>query len=84
MKYTQISLKLPKKMLKKYDQEAKIRYKKRSELMREALISYIDPGIYKGSKAQKHDYLLDILENPSTKGPKTDSVKELDRVVWGK
>jgi len=43
MKYTQISLKLPKKMLKKYDQEAKARYKKRSELMREALICYIEP-----------------------------------------
>ncbi|MBU4202137.1 MAG: hypothetical protein L6243_03680 [Candidatus Altiarchaeales archaeon] len=83
MEYTQISLKLPKKVLKRYDQEARFRYKKRSELMREALVSYIEPEIHKGSKAQKQDYLLEILENPSTKGPSTDSVKELDEVVWG-
>ena len=82
MDYTQISLKLPKKMLKKYDQEAKARYKKRSELMREALVSYIEPQIY-GKEKVKHDYLLEILDNPSTKGPKTDSVRELDKVVWG-
>jgi metal-responsive CopG/Arc/MetJ family transcriptional regulator len=41
MKYTQISLKLPEEVLDKVDSVAKNKYKKRSEIMREALVEYV-------------------------------------------
>ncbi len=45
MMYKQISLKLPKGILERLDMESKSRYKKRSEVIREAILSYI--GIHK-------------------------------------
>lgn len=78
--YNQISLKLPKEILKKLDVEAKIRYKKRSELIREAILSYI--GIHKELPKEKlkGDKLLRKWMSSTVDIGKTNAVKEHDIV----
>lgn len=43
----------------------------------------MDKKTAKTKVGEEHDYLSDILEKPSKKGPETNCVKEIDEVVWG-
>jgi len=77
MTYKQISLKLPDEILEKVDRIAKSRYKKRSEVIREAILSYTGTETYREKETQTREPLIDLLENPSEKGPRTNCVKEI-------
>jgi predicted transcriptional regulator len=79
MKYTQISLKLPEEVLDKVDSVAKNSYKKRSEIIREAVVAYVAAG--RGNKGKKSgdDLLKDWMARSVDMGP-TDAVKEHDTV----
>lgn len=81
MTYNQISLKLPKEILQRLDMEAKSRYKKRSEMIREAIFSYI--GVHKELSIKeklKDDELLKKWMKNTVDIGKTHAVKEHDTV----
>jgi predicted transcriptional regulator len=78
MRYTQISLKLPEEVLDKVDSVAKNSYKKRSEIIREAVVAYVAAGRSKGKKSGD-DLLRDWMARSVDMGP-TDAVKEHDAV----
>jgi predicted transcriptional regulator len=78
MKYTQISLKLPEEVLDKVDSVAKKSYKKRSEIIREAVVAYVAAG--RGNKKNSGDDLLKKWMTRSVDMGPTDAVKEHDTV----
>lgn len=79
MTYKQISLKLPEEILSKVDMVAKSRYKKRSEVIREAVLVYI--SLYKQKSIEKEgDALLrKWMKNVVDIGP-TDAAREHDLI----
>ena len=79
MTYKQISLKLPDEILNRVDVIAKNRYKKRSEIIREAILSYI--GAYKKGfeKTEGVDLLKEWMGTSVDVGP-TNAKKEHDLV----
>ena len=79
MTYKQISLKLPEEILSKVDMVAKSRYKKRSEVIREAVLAYI--SLYKQKSIEKEgDALLrKWMKNVVDIGP-TNAAREHDLI----
>ncbi len=78
MKYTQISLKLPEEVLGKVDSVAKSKYKKRSEIIREAVVAYVAAD-RRGKNKSGDELLKDWMALSTDMGP-TDAAKEHDTV----
>lgn len=77
--YKQISLRLPKEILDRLDIVAKSRYKKRSEVIREAILTYI--GLYKRKPMEKtgDELLKKWMKSVVDMGP-TNAAEEHDLI----
>ncbi|MEA3254261.1 MAG: ribbon-helix-helix domain-containing protein [Candidatus Altiarchaeota archaeon] len=79
MTYKQISLKLPEEILDRVDMVAKSRYKKRSEVIREAVLAYI--SLYKQKSIEKEgDALLRKWMNKVVDIGPTNAAREHDLI----
>jgi metal-responsive CopG/Arc/MetJ family transcriptional regulator len=79
MKYSQISLKLPEEVLDKVDKVAKSRYKKRSEVIREAVVAYVGAH-HEGTKKTSNKAWGRRFHSLITDMGPTDAVREHDTV----
>ena len=79
MTYKQISLKLPEEILDRVDTVAKSRYKKRSEVIREAVLAYISLYKQKSIEREGDALLRKWMKNVVDIGP-TNAAREHDLI----